>query len=343
MKIVWLLTILLLILWADVAAQSLKRFVHTRPLMGSDFVITLYTQDSLQAKMATDAAFDRIDSLNHILSDYQSDSELNRLSATAGSNQKVAVSPDLWRVLTLSQQIAKMSKGAFDISIGPLSKLWRRAFRQREFPPIEKIEAAHTLVDYRKIKLYRRTQQVKLKQSGMRLDLGGIGKGYAAEQAYQVLKDRFGLTRALVDAGGDLVLGTAPPDKDGWEVLLEKRMKNGQSEQEILRLSSCAIATSGDTYRYLEHDGQRYSHLINPTTGMGMTDRRTVTVIAPRGSLADVWASTLSIYPIEKIPTRWFNRSRSPIFVQIVYQIHPNQAFEVFTLGNKQIHQQVNN
>lgn len=324
-------TICILFLWVGADAQMLERYEYSRPLMGTTFRIILYTSDSIQASGSAEAAFDRVMRLNTIMSDYQSDSELNRLSAKAGSGEKVPVSEDLWLVLKEARHISKRTKGAFDVSIGPLSKLWRRAFRQRTFPSPEKITKASHLVDYRKIRLYPKGKRVQVKVKGMRLDLGGIAKGFAADEAYRVLVEEFDIEIALVDAGGDLVLGAAPPNQTGWEIEIQTE-KIGEEKNQRLSLHHCAIATSGDSYKYLEYEGKRYSHIIDPKIGKGMTDRRQVTVISSHGMLADAWASAMSVYPIQKIPAKWF-RSESPCqFAQIIHFAETDS--EVFTFGS---------
>jgi len=279
-------------------AQTSERYTFVSPKMGTEFRIVLYASDSSQAVQAARHAFRRIDTLNQMLSDYQNDSELNQLSATAGSGEKVNVSNDLWTVLATAETIAKASKGAFDVSIGPLTKLWRRAFRRQQFPEAEKIEAAQKRVRYKWIKLYEKSQQVKLKKPNMRLDLGGIAKGYAVDEAAKVLQS-YGLRQILVDGGGDLYAGAAPPDADGWTVE-RQAVQDGEVVSEVFVVENQAIATSGDTYRFLEWDGQRYSHIINPRTGLGLTNCREVTVVAENCMLADALASTLSVMEIEK-------------------------------------------
>ena len=133
----------------------------------------------------------------------------------------------------------------------------------------------------------------------MRLDLGGIAKGYAVDEALSVLQAH-GIDQALVDGGGDLVMGDPPPDSIGWRVGLKVLGKDGQPQDTVLHLANRAIASSGDTYRYLEIDGVKYSHILDPQTGIGLTCRRRVTVIAPEGVWADAWASALSVMGPDK-------------------------------------------
>ena len=266
--------------------------------MGTQFRLVLFADAKEKAETAAQRVFARIDSLNEILSDYLPDSELNRLSKTAGSGEKVRVSEDLYRVLERAQWYARISKGAFDVTVGPMTRLWRRAIRKQALPESDKFATARALVNYKYLKLYPRTQSVKLKKVGMRLDLGGIAKGYAVESGLQLLKE-MNIWNALLDGGGDVAIGLPPVgshlDSLGWKIEVAGVDSMGKAKTHILYLQNCTIATSGDTFRFLEVDGKRYSHILNPHTGMGLTHRLLVTVIAKEGMHADAMASTASV------------------------------------------------
>lgn len=283
--------------FAFVKAQHLQRFEFSHRQMGTIFNIVLYAADETQATSAANQAFERIDSLNQIFSDYIPDSELRKLSKQS-INQWFNISSELWEVLHLARQISKKSKGAFDITIGPLSVLWRRAFRRQEFPNLKEIQAAKAKVNYKAIRLKKNKTLLKLKEDGIRFDAGGIAKGYAVDEAYAVLRSQ-GLQIALVDGGGDIYAGDAPPEKKGWTIRIQD-LKNGTIRDTILTIHNQAIATSGDKYKFLEWEGKRYAHIINPLTGMGMTSRAQVTILAPTCTQADVLASTLSVLSPEK-------------------------------------------
>lgn len=288
---------LFLVLWGFtqlVSGQELKRYAFSEPHMGTQFRIVLFAEDSLLVEKGVRAAFQRVSKLNEILSDYLPESELNRLSRTAGSNRYVSVSDDLWIVLKQSLFFSRKSKGAFDVSIGPLSRLWRRAMRKAAFPELDKLALAHEKVNYKYIRLRKKNKSICLKKEGMKLDLGGIAKGYTVDQVLQVLKS-YGLNTCLVDGGGDLALGDAPPGKEGWAVEVAAFSYPEDEAKEILILSNCAIASSGDTYQYVVLDGIRYSHIIDPRSGLGISRRRMLTVISKEGMTADALASTLSV------------------------------------------------
>lgn len=274
-------------------AQSLERFEFEHGAMGTNFRIVLYAYDTAQAVRAAAAAFQRVDTLDDILSDYDPLSELSRLSNTAGTEEWVSVGDDLWSVLLRSARLAALTGGAFDITVGPLTRLWRWSNRRGVLPAEERIALARAAVGYRLLQFDRSTQRVRLEVPGMRLDVGAIGKGFAADEALAMLT-RLGILRALIDAGGDIVASAPPPGTPGWIVEIST-VDEGRVASETVWLSDGAVATSGDTYRYVEVDGVRYSHIIDPATGLGLTKRRITMVFAPTASGADALASAVNV------------------------------------------------
>lgn len=276
-----------------------KRYEFAKGVMGSPFRLVYYAADDSLAAKAAHFAFARLDTLNEIMSDYRDGSEINRLSATSGSGAWVRVSDALFDVLAISKKISRRTNGAFDVTVGPAVQLWRRAMRRSTFPTEIEIAAARKAVGYRFVKLCRRNQSVRLTRPNMRLDLGGIGKGYAAEAALKVLRE-FGIASSLLDAGGDLILGVPPPGKSGWDVDINSGGPGTDSLAMIISLTNAGIATSGATYRYLEHEGVKYSHIVDPKTGVGLRFHVRTTVVAPDGTLADALATALSVAGIQK-------------------------------------------
>ena len=277
---------------ADVGAQDIDRFGFTRYLMGTEAKIVLYAADSTEAAGAAGQAFDHINELNEQLSDYLIDSEVSRLSKTRG--QPITVGENLWNVLFTGQKIARESEGSFDVTVGPLTLLWRKAMRRATLPDAIEITNAMAAVGYRFVELDANSRTVQLNGENMRLDLGGIAKGYAADEALKTLIEA-DFASAAVDIGGDIALGNAPPGSDGWSVEVFDLNTESELETETLTLENCGIAVSGDTYRYLEYDGIKYSHIINPRTGYGVVHERRVAVIAPSAMIADAWASAYSV------------------------------------------------
>ncbi|MDG5766594.1 FAD:protein FMN transferase [Balneolales bacterium ANBcel1] len=281
--------------------QNKERYQFTSPHMGSRFRIVLYASSDSLASAAADSAFRRVDELNEIMSDYQSDSELNQLAATAGSGEYVPVSRPLFEVLHTAQMVAEQTGGAFDITAGPFVRLWREMRRDDhpQLPGEEALREAARSVGYKHVHLDDSRQKVMLEKPGMKLDLGGIAKGYAADEMQKVLY-HFGITSVLIDAGGDMVIGAAPPGTDGWRIAVSAHNEDGDPEPFLLTLTDTALSTSGDLFQFVEIDGTRYSHIIDPGTGLGITERRTVTVIAGTGMLADAYSTALSILPISE-------------------------------------------
>lgn len=279
-------------------AQPPSRFTFHRGLMGTQFNVILYATDSLQAKEAYHAVSVRMDTLNQIMSDYLDGSEINRLSATSGTNQWVPVSTELFDVLQKAIYIASTSTGLFDPTIGPLSQLWRRAVRRNHFPSHSERRQARKSVGYQYIELDSLTQSVRLLRPGMRLDVGGIGQGFAIDEAQKVLIQQ-GISAALIDLGGDILVLGPPPNQSGWCIDVGSG-KAADADTLTLCLKNAAITTSGDTYRFLEYRGRRYSHIMDPRSGLGLRHFVRATVLAPEGYRADALTKVFSVAGIKK-------------------------------------------
>jgi thiamine biosynthesis lipoprotein len=278
---------------ADAAEPQLQRFQATEVHMAVSFAVVLYAPDQETANRAFDAAFARIAELDRAMNDYNEESELSRLSLASPTTEPVPISDDLLAVLVRSQQMSEASGGAFDVTIGPLSKLWRRAHRQRELPAGDRLAEARAAVGYRNLRLDEKARTAELLKPNMRLDLGGIAKGYATDEALKALA-QLGITRAMVNASGDMAMGDSPPDEPGWKVGIAPLEVDGPPSR-FLRLKNCGIATSGDAFQFVEIEGKRYSHIIDPRTGLGLTDQCSVTVVARDGTTADALASAVSV------------------------------------------------
>jgi thiamine biosynthesis lipoprotein len=267
------------------AGGELERFESTQREMGVPFKIILYVRDQTAANRAFQAAFSRISELNQVLSDYDDQSELSRLTRTAPSPKPVPVSDPLWLVLERSQRLAEQTDGAFDVTVGPYVRLWRRARRSKEMPSTERLADARAAVGYQFLKLDPQHHTAQLLRPQMRLDLGGIAMGYAVDETLKRLRE-LGITRALVDASGDIGVGDPPPGRAGWTIAVVPLSHEGTPTKQIL-LANAAVSTAGDAFQHVVIDGQRYSHIVDPHTGLGMTDRVGVTVIAADCLTAD--------------------------------------------------------
>ena len=278
---------------------QLKRYTFTESKMGSPFMIVMYCDDSLLADDLAKQSFKLIDSFITIFSDYNNSSELMQLNATAGLNAApVKVSPALLEILLLSKNAFDKSNGTFDITIGPLVKLWRRARKIKQLPDKEKIAAAKNLTGIKNLIINSVDKKVTLTKQGMSLDLGGIAKGWIAQKVIEFLRTK-NVANALADAGGDIAMSAAPEGTKGWTIGVNIPERKEELLDQPLLLQNKAVATSGDAYQYIEWDGKRYSHIVNPHTGYGVTFQRNVTVIANDGATADWLATACSILSIK--------------------------------------------
>lgn len=276
---------------------NLHRFEFKQPHMGTLFGIVLYATEEAKASEASNAAFARIAALERMMTDYDPESELMQLRQKP-VGRPIRVSDELFGVLQKSQRLAKLSDGAFDITVGPLVRLWRRARRREALPAPEMLARAHAAVGYRKLKLDARNKTVTLTVPNMQLDLGGIGKGYAADKALKVLESH-GITRALVAASGDIAVGDPPPGQNGWRVGIGAIDRDGELATNLL-LRNAAISTSGDTEQFVEIDGKRYSHIADPRTGIGLTERLQVSIVAKHAADTDSFATAVSILGVTR-------------------------------------------
>jgi FAD:protein FMN transferase len=277
---------LVLVLGVGCATPSTHRY--TQLVMGVATTLSIVADDEAEARSAARVAFARLEELEQAMSDYRPSSELMRLCAQPLI--AVPISEDLFVVLTEAQRVAEASEGRFDCTVGPLSLLWREARRAGVLPSPDAIAEAKALTGFRLLELDGAARTARLLAPDMRLDLGGIGKGYAAAKAVERLRE-IGFPRCLVAIAGDIAAGDAPPGVTGWRIALE--CPDGSTT--VLHLANRSISTSGDREQFLEIGGERYSHIVEPRTGLGARLQRQVTVIGPNGALVDALASVLAM------------------------------------------------
>ena len=264
---------------------ELGRFEAVEPHMGTLVRITVYAPREQAARDAFGAAFARIRDLDGILSDYRSDSELNQITGTA-VGREVTVSEDLFTVLLASQKLAEATGGAFDVTEGPVVRLWREARKTGRVPDPAALKEAAGRSGFRKLHLNHARRTVMFDIPGMALDVGAIGKGYAASEAIEVL-DRLGVRSALVAVSGDLAFSEAPPGARGWRIGVHSEDAAAVNGPAVLELTNGAVSTSGSSEQHVDIGGRRYSHVIDPSSGMGLVNDTTVTVVARHGIDAD--------------------------------------------------------
>jgi thiamine biosynthesis lipoprotein len=276
--------------------QAQERHEFTEVHMGMPVRIVLYAADTETARAAARAAYTRIAELERYLSDYRPDSELGRLQRRPG--EWISLTSELFTVLETALQVARASHGSFDPTVGPLSVLWREARSRGTLPLPTAIDSARARTGWKNIALDRSRRAVRL-APGMRLDLGGIAKGFILQDALAVLRSH-GPASALLAAGGDIVVGAAPPGRAGWRI--ETPHADDAVAARAAALANAAVATSGSSAQFVIIDGVRYSHVVDPVTGIGLTHDVHATVIAQDAALADALATALTVIRPDSAP-----------------------------------------
>lgn len=286
------------LLFPVICSAQLKRFQFTENKMGSPFNLIFYHHDSTEATAIAKECFVIVDSLNTIFSDYSSASEAGRLShqTTIGPHK---ISSELFSMILQAKEAWQKSGKTFDITIGALTQLWRKAKSEKRFPSSPEVTNAKQLTGFGNFIINENSKTISFKKPGIRLDFGGIVPGYAAQRVIDFLKSKH-ISMALADASGDIAMSDAPPGKNGWSISINLPGEENEFWDKKLELKNCAVATSGDVYRFTSHNGKKYSHIIDPRTGYGVTSQRNVTVIAKDGATADWLATACSILPVKK-------------------------------------------
>lgn len=256
--------------------------------MGMPVRIVLHVPAEAAALRAATSAFARIAALDAAMNDYRVDSEIRAVARRAPD--AVPVSADVFHVVSRAIEIARDTDGAFDPTVAPLVALWRDARATGRLPARAAVQAARALTGWRRVELDAAHQTIRLPEPGMRLDLGGVAKGYILQAALAVLRAE-GAPAALLEAGGDIVVGEAPPGRAGWRIELGGEFQEFASEL----ISNAAVATSGPSAQFVEIAGVRYSHVIDPRSGDALTTATTAHVIAADGATADALATAAAV------------------------------------------------
>ncbi|MBG7607501.1 MAG: FAD:protein FMN transferase [Verrucomicrobia bacterium] len=271
------------------SVASASEFAFERPLMGTLFKIKTHTEDHELAEKANTEAFATAENFNSVASDYIADSELLSFSKLPhGKPQRV--SKTLFPLLLQAQHFARMTKGNFDPTLGPMTKLWRESRRRKSLPSSEKLAAALAASGYQKLILNEVNRSLTFTVPAMRLDLGGIAKGQAADAMLAVF-EKHGLPRTSITCGGDVRVGGPPPGKDHWTIAIKT---TGEPKPPV-ELVNEAVSTSGDLHQFIEISRKRYSHIIDPRTGLGLTESSTATIVAETSAAADALATAACV------------------------------------------------
>ncbi len=291
----------------DGNSGPLRQFELKRPAMGVELTIVAWCRDPDVARDAFHAAAARVDEMEEALSNYRPDSEVSQLADRA-KDAPIRPGDDLWLALSRSQDVWRASNGIFDPTIGPVSELWREARRTGQVPDAEQLAAARKRVGWEKLSLDEDSRTLDTRGVAIGLDFGGIGKGMAADEALRILRDK-GILAAMVELGGDMAIGDAPPGRDGWRIAIDSFDADAVPNS-CMEVARCGVATSGDKHQFIEIAGVRYGHLINPASGRPVRHSSLMTAIAGNAADADGWASVFCLVePSDVLPLAKANSS----------------------------------
>lgn len=270
-------------------AQPLLRLEKTTNAMGAVYTIIVYGTDRDKMEAAVDAALDEAHRLDGLLSNYQPASEWSQVNRDAAS-KPVKVSPELFRLLAACDAYSRASEGAFDISVGPLMKVWGFFKGTGKLPETGAVTAALTDVGYRHVHLDAAAQTVSFDRAGVELDPGGIGKGYAVDRMVEILKQN-GIERALVEGSGSSIygLGAPPAEPRGWTANIRDPGNPNTTATQIF-LKDMSLSTSGSYEKFFKANGKTYAHIMDPRTGFPAQGAASVSIMAPRTIDSEAWA-----------------------------------------------------
>ena len=292
--------------------------------MGSTFTIYLYTHDQTKADEVFEAAFDEIERVEEVLSNYRPSSELSRINRMAAT-EATTTDPEVFKLLETSFEYSRLSNGAFDITVGPFMRAWGFFRKNGRYPTRDELSHARAEVGWTKVKLDPNQRTVRFAVPGIELDPGGIGKGYAVDRVIDVLRDA-GVKAALVDAGSSSLYALgAPPGKEGWKVIVPRPGDRAHAVAEVV-LRDNSLSTSGSYEKFFRLNGRTYCHIMDPRTGEPVQGMLQTTVIAPTGTATDALSTTMFVMGpaegrklLESMPNTsaiWITNSTNEPFIE---------------------------
>ncbi|UFH33053.1 FAD:protein FMN transferase [Chryseobacterium sp. C-71] len=274
-----------------------KEFRKSQKLMGNMFEITVVDESETVALKHIEAAVSEIVRIEKLLTTYSDDSQTNLINKNAGI-KSVKVDAEVFQLIERSLRISDITDGYFDISYGGIDKtFWNFDREMVQLPDPELVKEHLKLVNYKNILLNAESQTVFLKEKGMRIGFGGIGKGYAAEMAKRILQQR-GVSSAVVNASGDLTTWGSQADGKPWTIGIADP-DNAVLPFSYMNITNTSVATSGNYEKFVVIDGKKYSHTINPKTGMPVSGIKSVTIICPNAEIADAMATPVTIMGVD--------------------------------------------
>lgn len=328
---VFFLSLTVAVLFSSSSGAATVR--EERPKMGSPFAVTAVHHDDAMARAAVEAAFAEIDRIEARISSWRGDSETSALRRHAGQGPFV-VSEELFGLIRRSLSISQLTGGAFDVTFAGVGDLWDFKAPTPRLPDPDVLRRRLELVDYRLVKLDGERSTVELPKAGMAIGFGAIGKGYAANRAVHIMK-AMGIESGLVNAGGDLVAFGRQESGEPWTLGIADPLRP-DSLFARLRLVDQAVVTSGDYERYVEIDGVRYAHILDPRTGMPVRGVRSVTVVCPDGELADGLATSVFVLGVDEglrlVDTL---RGVEALVIDDEGRLHPSSGFLTHNLRSR--------
>ena len=276
----------------------MEKFSKSLKLMGNIFTITVVSEDAIFAEENIQLAIQEIQRIEALFTTYNNESQTNLINSNAGI-EPVKVDEEVFNLIQRSLHISKITQGAFDISYGSIDKsLWNFDKTMTSLPSPETAKKMVHLINYNNIILDTQKQTIYLKEKGMRIGFGGIGKGYAAEMAKKILVKNQ-VKSGIINASGDLTAWGFQPNGKPWTIgIANPDMPNDAFS--YLEISDKAIATSGNYEKFITIDGKKYSHTIDPKKGLPITGIKSVTVISNNAEFADAMATPIAVMGIEK-------------------------------------------
>jgi len=272
-----------------------KPYKETQFLMDTIIEITAYGP---QAEEGVKESFVEIHRLHSLANNFDENSQVSKINQVAGKN-KVLAESDLIAIVNHSRDFSSKLGGAFDVTIGPLTELWGIGRKGEYIPSQAEIEQSLSLVDYRLIEVDETANTIYLPKAGMRLDLGGIAKGYAVDKVIEILKAK-GITSALINAGGDVRVIGNKPDGTPWRIGVQHPRLADEISAKLSLSQWDTMVTSGDYQRFIMKDGIRYSHILDPRTGRQLSEIASVTIVTNNSEDGDVLSTGVFVLGVEK-------------------------------------------
>ncbi len=295
------LIILIVAIFLFTYSNSIKNYQESRVLLHTITEIQVLTNNKLTANKALNAAFARIEQIEKEMNIFDPNSELAKINATA-YEEEIALSPDMFDILTLAINGSKKTNGAFDITVRPLSKLYGFGSTKKHVPTNKEIEESLTLVSYKLIKINTDKKTIRFLKKGVAIDLGGIAKGYAVDEAVKVLI-HYGIKNALVSAGGSSIYALGTNQGEPWKIAIRDPKNTDKTTARVIKLQNQGLSTSGDYEHFFLVGNKKIAHILNPITGRPAnleTKTHSVTVITDTATEAEILTKACYILGPEK-------------------------------------------